>query len=62
MRISKERLLSDAEATGFRTEMLEKAILLLHLLEVLFHHPFLIVSFGDFGALGHFCCGSSRLR
>ena len=41
MRISKERLLSDAEATGFRTEMLEKAILLLHLLEVLFHHPFL---------------------
>jgi len=41
VRISKERLLSDAEATGFRTEMLEKAILLLHLLEVLFHHPFL---------------------
>ena len=29
MKISKERLLSEAEATGFRTEMLEKAILLL---------------------------------
>ncbi len=41
MRMSKERLLSEAEATGFRTEMLEKAILLLHLLEALFHHPFL---------------------
>ena len=41
MRISKERLLSDAEATGFRTEMLEKAILLLYLLKALFHHPFL---------------------
>ena len=36
MIISKERLLSEAEATGFRTEMLEKAILLLHLLEALF--------------------------
>jgi predicted nucleotidyltransferase component of viral defense system len=34
-------LLSEAEATGFRTEMLEKAILLLHLLEALFRHPFL---------------------
>ena len=41
MKISKERLLSEAEATGFRTEMLEKAILLLHLLEALFRHPFL---------------------
>jgi len=41
VRISKERLLSDAEATGFRTEILEKAILLLYLLDALFHHPFL---------------------
>ncbi len=41
MRISKEGLLSTAEATGFRPEMLEKALLLLHLLEAIFHHPFL---------------------
>ena len=41
MRISKEGLLSEAEATGFRPEMLEKAMLLLHLLEALFRHPFL---------------------
>jgi len=41
VRISKEGLLSEAEATGFRPEMLEKAMLLLHLLEALFRHPFL---------------------
>ncbi|RLG20737.1 nucleotidyl transferase AbiEii/AbiGii toxin family protein [Candidatus Micrarchaeota archaeon] len=41
MRISKEGLLSAAEATGFRPEMLEKAMLLLRLLEALFRHPFL---------------------
>jgi len=41
VRISKEGLLSAAEATGFRPEILEKALLLLHLLEALFRHPFL---------------------
>jgi len=41
VRISKEGLLSAAEATGFRPEMLEKAMLLLRLLEALFRHPFL---------------------
>jgi len=41
VRISKEGLLSAAEATGFRPEMLEKAMLLLHLLEAIFRHPFL---------------------
>ncbi len=41
MKISREWLLSQAEATGFRTEMLEKAVLLLHLVEILFRHPFL---------------------
>ncbi len=41
MRVSRERLLSEAEVTGFRPEMLEKAMLLLHLLEALFRHPFL---------------------
>lgn len=41
MKISKERLLSEAEATRFRTEMLEKAMHLLYLLEALFRHPFL---------------------
>jgi len=41
VRISKEKLLSEAETTGFRPEMLEKAMLLLYLLEALFRHPFL---------------------
>ncbi len=30
MRISREKLLSEAEASGFREEVLEKAILLLN--------------------------------
>jgi len=41
MRISKERLLSEAESTGFRPEVLEKVVLLLNLLESLGKHPFL---------------------
>lgn len=41
MRISRESALSVAEATGFRPEILEKAMLLLQLLKALFHHPFL---------------------
>jgi predicted nucleotidyltransferase component of viral defense system len=41
MQISKERLLSEAESTGFRPEVLEKVILLLNLLENLGKHPFL---------------------
>jgi len=41
MRISKERLFAEAEATGFRAEILEKAIQLLNLLENLCSHPFL---------------------
>jgi predicted nucleotidyltransferase component of viral defense system len=41
MRISRERLLSEAETTGFRPDVLEKAIYLLKLLEGLRSHPFL---------------------
>jgi hypothetical protein len=41
MRISKERLFAEAEATGFRPEILEKALQLLNLLENLCSHPFL---------------------
>lgn len=41
MRISKEKLFSEAEATGFRAEVLEKVIHLLNLLEGFRSHPFL---------------------
>jgi predicted nucleotidyltransferase component of viral defense system len=41
MRISREKLLAEAEATGFHAEVLEKAILLLNLLDRLRSHPFL---------------------
>ena len=41
MRISREKLLAEAEATGFREEVLEKVILLLNLLEGFRSHPFL---------------------
>lgn len=41
MRISQERLFAEAAATGFRAEILEKAIQLLNLLENLCSHPFL---------------------
>lgn len=41
MRISKDKLFSEAEATGFRIEVLEKAIHLLNLLESFRSHPFL---------------------
>lgn len=41
MKVSKEKLLADASATGFRPEILEKVIQLLHLLEALYTHPFL---------------------
>ncbi len=41
MRISKEKLLSNASVTGFRPEILEKVIHLLNLLEGFRSHPFL---------------------
>ena len=41
MKISKERLLSEAETTGFRPDVLEKAIYILRLLEGFRRHPFL---------------------
>lgn len=41
MRISAERLAAEARATGFRPEMLEKAIHLLRLLESIRSHPYL---------------------
>ncbi len=41
MKISKEKLLQESEATGFRPEIVEKVIHLLHLIESIFSHPFL---------------------
>jgi predicted nucleotidyltransferase component of viral defense system len=41
VKISKERLLQESEATGFRPEIIEKIFHLLHLLESLCSHPFL---------------------
>jgi hypothetical protein len=41
VKISSEKLLAEAEATGFRPEILEKVIHLLNLLEGLQSHPFL---------------------
>lgn len=41
MKISRERLFAEAEATGFRAEVLEKVIHLLGLLESFRSHPFL---------------------
>lgn len=41
MRISKERLLTESAATGFRPDVLEKAIRLLNLLDSFRSHPFL---------------------
>ena len=41
MRISSETLAKQAEATGFRPDMLEKVGLLLHLLDTIRSHPFL---------------------
>lgn len=41
MRISKEKLLAEAELTGFRAEILEKVIHLLNLLQAFNSHPFL---------------------
>ena len=41
MKISKEKLRSQAATTGFRPEILEKVIHLLNLLEGLHSHPFL---------------------
>ena len=41
MRLSLERLQAEAEATGFRAELLEKTIQLLSLLDALRAHPFL---------------------
>ena len=41
MKISRERLLSESQATGFRPEVLEKVIQLLSLLEGFNSHPFL---------------------
>lgn len=39
MRLSRERLMAESEATGFRPEVLEKVIHLLNLLTVLQRHP-----------------------
>ena len=41
MRISAEKLAAESEATGFRADMLEKAVRLLELLKALHSHPFL---------------------
>lgn len=41
MKVSREKLYSEAQATGFRPEILEKVIQLLNLLESLQGHPFL---------------------
>ena len=41
MRLSPETLAAEAEATGFRPDILEKAIQLLDLLEAIQSHPFL---------------------
>lgn len=41
MKISPETLIKQAEATGFRSDMLEKAGLLLQLLDAIRNHPFL---------------------
>lgn len=41
MKVSKEKLYSEAQATGFRPEILEKVIQLLNLLEAFQGHPFL---------------------
>lgn len=41
MRVSREHLMQEATATGFRPEMLEKVIHLLALLDALRQHPFL---------------------
>jgi len=41
MKISREKLTSEAQATGFRPEVLEKVIHLLNLLEGFNSHPFL---------------------
>lgn len=41
MSISRERLLAEAASTGFRPDVLEKAVRLLQLLEALRSHPFL---------------------
>ena len=41
MRVSREHLMQEATATGFRPEMLEKVIHLLTLLDALRQHPFL---------------------
>ena len=41
VKISKERLLQESEAAGFRPEIIEKVFNLLHLLESLCSHPFL---------------------
>jgi len=41
LRVSRERLIRDADTTGFRPEVLEKALHLLALLEGFNRHPFL---------------------
>jgi predicted nucleotidyltransferase component of viral defense system len=41
MRFSRELLVREAQETGFRPEILEKALQLLHLLESFLSHPYL---------------------
>ncbi|SHJ62570.1 hypothetical protein SAMN02745216_01999 [Desulfatibacillum alkenivorans DSM 16219] len=41
MRVSPEKLMAEAERTGFRPDLLEKVVMLLHLLASFQNHPFL---------------------
>src|SRR5262249_47335428 len=41
MNVSRRKLLAEAEKTGYRPDIIEKAIQLLHLLDNLNSHPFL---------------------
>jgi len=52
VRISIQRLEAKAEATGFRAEVLEKVIHLLHVLGTIQTHPFLLRTTGAQGRNG----------
>ncbi|MFO7948731.1 MAG: nucleotidyl transferase AbiEii/AbiGii toxin family protein [Candidatus Fermentibacteraceae bacterium] len=63
MRVSRERLMAESEATGFRPEVLEKVIHLLNLLTVFQRHPALGARLALKGgtALNLFCFDLPRL-
>ncbi|MCK5804094.1 MAG: nucleotidyl transferase AbiEii/AbiGii toxin family protein [Lentisphaeria bacterium] len=63
MRLSRERLMAESEATGFRSEVLEKVIHLLNLLNVFQRHPALAGRLALKGgtALNLFCFDLPRL-